>query len=97
MWRGLGELEKVEKYAIALNLGMIGALLAGLGIYNFQLASGRLWELPRISSAINFHDLRMLLGLLIVVQEFETSRYLGQGQAHRFFQYKTKPPDLQKF
>ncbi|WP_035237754.1 hypothetical protein [Desulfobacter vibrioformis] len=78
MWRGLDELEKVEKYAIALNLGMIGALLAGLGIYNFQRAAGGLWELPGISSAINFHDLRVLLGLLIVVQGFETSRYLGK-------------------
>ena len=78
MWRGLGELEKIEKYAIALNLGMIGALLAGLGIYNCQLAAGGLWEFPRISSSINFHDLRVLLGLLIVVQGFETSRYLGQ-------------------
>lgn len=78
MWRGLDELEMVEKYAVALNLGMIGALLAGLCIYNIQLAAGGLWELPRISSAINFHDLRVLLGLLIVVQGFETSRYLGQ-------------------
>ena len=63
MWRGLGELEKVEKYAIALNLGMIAALLAGLGIYNFQLAAGGVWQLPPISSSINFHDLRVLLGL----------------------------------
>ncbi|WP_320044920.1 hypothetical protein [uncultured Desulfobacter sp.] len=78
MWRGLDELEKVEKYAIALNLGMIGALLAGLAIYNVKLAADGLWELPQISSAINFHDLRVLLGLLIVVQGFETSRYLGQ-------------------
>lgn len=78
MWRGLDELEKVEKYAIALNLGMIGALLAGLCIYNVQQAADSLWELPRISSAVNFHDLRVLLGLLIVVQGFETSRYLGQ-------------------
>ncbi|NDY70795.1 hypothetical protein DO021_04440 [Desulfobacter hydrogenophilus] len=78
MWRGLDELEKVEKYAIALNLGIIGALLAGLGIYNFQLTASGLWELPRISSSVNFRDLRVLLGLLIVVQGFETSRYLGQ-------------------
>jgi hypothetical protein len=78
MWRGLDELERVEKYAIALNLGMIGALLAGLCIYNVLLAAGGQWELPRISSVVNFHDVRVLLGLLIVVQGFETSRYLGQ-------------------
>ena len=35
------------------------------------------WSLPDISSTIDLHDVRVLLGLLIVVQGFETSRYLG--------------------
>jgi hypothetical protein len=77
MWRGLKELEAVEKYAVALNLGMIGALLFGLAVYNVRLLLDGKWELPSISSVIDFHDLRVLLGLLIVVQGFETSRYLG--------------------
>ncbi len=77
MWRGLGLLEGVAKYAISLNLGMIGALLVGLAIYNVQLMTGGCWSLPNISSVIDFHDVRVLLGLLIVVQGFETSRYLG--------------------
>ena len=77
MWRGLKELEAVEKYAVALNLGMIGALLVSLAIYNVHMVQGGTWALPSISSAIDFHDLRVLLGLLIVVQGFETSRYLG--------------------
>ncbi len=77
MWRGLALLEGLEKYAVALNLGMIGALLAGLTIYNVNLLIGGVWALPAISSEINFKDVRILLGLLIVVQGFETSRYLG--------------------
>ena len=77
MWRGLGMLEKLEKYAISVNLGMIGALLIGLLIYNVNLLIGGHWQLPAISSEINFNDIRILLGLLIVVQGFETSRYLG--------------------
>lgn len=77
MWRGLGKLESVEKYAVSLNLGMIGALLVGLAIHNLQLVGDGSWALPSISSTIDFHDLRVLLGLLIVVQGFETSRYLG--------------------
>ncbi len=77
MWRGLGMLESVEKYAVALNLGMIGALLVALAVYNANLYLGGTWSLPDISSDIDFHDLRVLLGLLIVVQGFETSRYLG--------------------
>jgi len=77
MWRGLNELEAVEKYAVAFNLGMIGALLVSLVIYNIDMIVGGTWALPSISSDIDFHDLRVLLGLLIVVQGFETSRYLG--------------------
>jgi hypothetical protein len=77
MWKGLGMLEGVEKYAVALNLGMIGALLVGLAIYNVNLIMGGTWKLPDVSSTIDLHDARVLLGLLIVVQGFETSRYMG--------------------
>jgi hypothetical protein len=77
MWQGLDALEAVEKYAISLNLGMIGALLVGLAVYNLDLWLGGTWKLPEISSTIDLRDLRVLLGLLIVVQGFETSRYLG--------------------
>lgn len=77
MWRGLGMLEGVEKYAVALNLGMIGALLISLSIYNVSLMVDGQWSLPAVSSEIDFRDVRVLLGLLIVVQGFETSRYLG--------------------
>ena len=77
IWRGLSTLENLEKYAVALNLGMIGALLLGLAVYNVKLVTAGSWALPDVSSTIDFHDLRVLLGLLIVVQGFETSRYLG--------------------
>ena len=77
MWRGLQMLEGLEKYAVALNLGMIGALLIGLTVHNAALLASGDWALPAVSSRIEWHDLRVLLGLLIVVQGFETSRYLG--------------------
>lgn len=77
IWRGLKELEIVEKYAVAFNLGMIGSLLIGLAVYNIQKVLHDTWELPSVSSTIDFHDMRVILGLLIVVQGFETSRYLG--------------------
>jgi len=77
MWRGLKELGAVEKYAVALNLGMIGSLLVALLIYNVKLLIGGDWALPELSSVIDFHDVRVLFGLLIVVQGFEISRYLG--------------------
>ncbi|MCB1233045.1 MAG: amino acid permease [Verrucomicrobiae bacterium] len=77
MWRGLDKLEKVETFAVSLNLGMIGALLVALAAHNIGLLAGGDWHLPDVSSDISQHDLRVLLGLLIVVQGFETSRYLG--------------------
>ncbi len=77
MWRGLGMLERVEKYVIAFNLGAIGSLLIGLLIYNLSLVWAGGWSLPAVDSTIDLSDIRVLLGLLIVVQGFETSRYLG--------------------
>ncbi|MBJ7556216.1 hypothetical protein [Marinomonas spartinae] len=76
IWRGLGELEKIETYAVSLNLGMIAGLLFSLAVYNVQLLKSGQWHLPTLDSSIDLHDLRVLLGLLIVVQGFETSRYL---------------------
>ncbi len=77
IWKGLAQLGVVEKYAVSLNLGMIAALLVALAVYNAQLLLTGNWALPAISSDIDFNDMRVLLGLLIVVQGFEASRYLG--------------------
>lgn len=77
--RGLDELERLDKYAMSLNLGMIVALLTGLLIYNIELVAAGHWRLPDIDANIDLHDARVVLGLLIVVQGFETSRYLGDN------------------
>lgn len=77
MWRGLSLLENLEEYTSSLNLGMIAALIFALAIYNIKLAFNGAWHLPNIDSSIDLKDLRVVLGLLIVVQGFETSRYLG--------------------
>lgn len=77
IWRGLDELEKVEQFAVSLNLGVIGALLVALLVYNGQLLIEGDWALNTVTSDIDFRDMRIVLGLLIVVQGFETSRYLG--------------------
>lgn len=76
-WRGLAQMEHVEKYAVSLNLGMIGALLFALVVHNGVLIQTQAWQLAPLPSAVDFTDMRILLGLLIVVQGFETSRYLG--------------------
>ena len=77
IWRGLDMLENLEQYTVALNLGMIGSLLLALLAYNVRLGINGSWQLPAIPTGIDLKSLRVLLGLLIVVQGFETSRYLG--------------------
>ncbi|WP_068310666.1 hypothetical protein [Polycladidibacter hongkongensis] len=74
---GLGSVEKVEKYAVALNLAIIGALLAGLLLYNGTLVFEGEWQLPAETTSFSLHKVQVLLGLLIIVQGFETSRFLG--------------------
>lgn len=78
VWRGLDRLEKLERFAVGLNLGVIGALLLALAIYNFRLAAEGRWALPAIPSLLGLGQARVLLGILIIVQGFETSRYLGR-------------------
>lgn len=74
---GLSSMEKLEKYAISLNLGMICALLVALFCHNVGLLQSGSWHLPVAPEAFSTTDFRIILGLLIVVQGFETSRYLG--------------------
>ncbi len=75
-WRwGLHALENLEEYSVSIKLAVIAALLAGLGVHDV----GTGFDLSGVGSA--GHDLweivRVLGGLLLVVQGFETSRYLG--------------------
>lgn len=77
VWRGLGLLERVESYAVSINLGMIAALVLALAVFNARLLLQGNWQLPETASDLDARDIRYLLGLLIVVQGFETSRYLG--------------------
>lgn len=77
IWKGLKTLESVERYAVALNLGVIAALLVSLAWHNAVLLAKGTWSLPEVTGGISTTDLRVVLGLLIVVQGFETSRFLG--------------------
>ncbi len=73
--RGLRALENLEEYSVSIKLAVIAALLVGLGWHDF----GSGFDLSGLAPVR--HDLwdtaRTLGGLLLVVQGFETSRYLG--------------------
>jgi hypothetical protein len=76
--RGLGGLEKLEAYSMSVQLSIVAALLTGLFIYDYYfIQSGRslvfdYQERDWVTKAC------ILFGILLVVQGFETSRFLGE-------------------
>ena len=77
LWRGLGAIERMEKYAVSANLAAIVALLIGLAWYNLNFALQGRWALAHDTPPVTMDTLRLVLGMLIVVQGFETSRFMG--------------------
>ena len=75
--KGLGIVERIEKYAVGINLAVIAGLLGGLLWYNGAALSDGSWQLRQSSAGFSLHSVQVLLGLLIVVQGFETSRFMG--------------------
>ena len=76
--RGLGGLEKLEAFAMSIQLSIVAALLVGVSVYDFnfiqsdQSLSFDIKERSWTTKAF------MLAGILLVVQGFETSRFLGE-------------------
>jgi hypothetical protein len=75
--RGLHGLEAIEEYAVGLKLAIIAAALAALAWLNLDRVLSGTWHLPHIEAPLGWHSIRTVLGLLIVVQGFETSRFLA--------------------
>ena len=75
---GLSMIERVERTVISANLAIIAATIVGLAWFNVSKWSDGSWSLPALEPlGDTWTMVRMLLGLLIVVQGFETSRFLG--------------------
>jgi len=77
--RGLGALENIETSAVGIKLGLIVGLITGLVVWNaLALARGTL-TIPVMPHSSGLYEIQVLLGLVILVQGFETSRYLGSA------------------
>ena len=76
LFRGLGMVERIEKYTVAINLAVIAGLLGGLLWHNGAMLVQGEWRLGAADPKFSLHTLQVLLGLLIVVQGFETSRFM---------------------
>ncbi|MEA1889754.1 MAG: hypothetical protein U9N50_08255 [Pseudomonadota bacterium] len=76
--KGLGGLEKLEAVSMTVQLSIVVALLLGLGIFSYLFYSS--------GQSLNFDyperdfstQIRILAGALLVVQGFETSRFIGE-------------------
>ena len=77
--RGLKKLEALEQWALYVTLLIILVLIAGFANYTFAAAgSSTGLILPGATTASAWETVTVLAGTLIVVQGFETTRYLGE-------------------
>jgi len=76
--RGLGGLEKLEAVSMTVQLSIVVALLLGLAAFSFLFyTSGESLNFDYPDRDIST-QVRILAGALLVVQGFETSRFLGE-------------------
>jgi hypothetical protein len=75
--KGLNALEAGGKWALALTIGIMLLLLAAFGFHDAKLLATSGIVLPAASRAGVWQIVTTLAGTLIVVQGFETTRYLG--------------------
>jgi len=76
--RGLGGLEKLEAYSMSLQLSIVAALLIGVFVHDYrfiQTAQPLAFDVPDRDLITK---ICILFGILLVVQGFETSRFLGE-------------------
>jgi len=92
---GLKPLEKLERWALYLTILILAVLLIVFGIYDIdQFLTYRRFTLPEMPERTAWEIATIVAGTLIVVQGFETTRYLGENfdsvtriRASRWSQY----------
>lgn len=77
--KGLHALENIEMPAVSLKLSLIAGLLAAIAISVIFAVTGEGASLKELNHQTGANEIGILLGLLILVQGFETSRYLGES------------------
>ena len=74
--RGFAALERLEQVSVGLKLAIIAGLILGLAVHFGEAATaGGLHADP--ASVTGWGALTLMAGLIVTVQGFETSRYLG--------------------
>ena len=76
--RGLGGLEKLEAYSMSLQLSIVAALLIGILVYDYSFLQSERPLVFEVKDRDWMTRMFILAGILLVVQGFETSRFLGE-------------------
>jgi hypothetical protein len=74
---GLRALERLELAAVNLKLAVIGGVCAALAAAAVLAAHAGHWQWAAVPPRLEGGTLRTVMGLVILVQGFETSRFLG--------------------
>jgi hypothetical protein len=75
--KGLMALNDLGNRTTAFNLSAIVAVLVAFATYNVQRLVGGDFDWPQLHAAADDEAFRKLLGLFVLVQGFESSRYIG--------------------
>ncbi len=75
--KGLQSIEKLEVWSLGLTMIIIFLILLSFGIYDLDMLANHTLQWPNSIDLSPWNIATILAGTLIVVQGFETSRYLG--------------------
>jgi hypothetical protein len=75
--KGLMALNDLGNKTTAFNLSAIAAVLVAFATFNVQRLVGGDFDWPHFDAPIDAEAFRKLLGLFVLVQGFESSRYIG--------------------
>ncbi len=74
--RGFSALERMEQVSVSLKIAIIAGLIAGLALFAGERAIDNQLVFNPVQAS-NWPALTLAFGLIVTVQGFETSRYLG--------------------
>lgn len=77
--RGLSVLKVLETYSVNVKLAIIFSAIVAYFFYNGELITKGQWILKSHPHEFWWNGFRKVLGMLIIIQGFETSRYIGKG------------------
>ncbi|NPA14220.1 MAG: hypothetical protein GXN97_03425 [Aquificae bacterium] len=75
--KGLDFLAFLDRYGVAINLSIIFSFLVGLAVHDLTLFEKH-FSFEGTFKPITFETLQILAGILLIVQGFETSKYLKE-------------------